>query len=108
LAGPFTGLRILDFSRDRAGKYSTMIMSDMGAEVIRVDPPQEKIDIDPEDRLFNRGKKSLTIDLESKKKSDFLNDLVKSSDLLVHTWLVKEAKSAFMDYEKGSLALMHH
>ena len=102
MTGPFTGLRILDFSRDKSGKYAAMIMSDLGAEVIRVDHLEDKVSIDPEDRLFNRGKKSITLELTSEKGSKFLRELVKSSDLLIHTWLVKEAKSAFMDYDSIS------
>ena len=63
MTGPFTGLRILDFSRDKSGKYASMIMSDMGAEVIRVAHLEAKVSVDPEDRLFNRGKKSITLEL---------------------------------------------
>ena len=77
-------------------------MSDMGAEVIRVDHLEDKVSVDPEDRLFNRGKKSITLELMSEKRSKFLNELVKSSDLLIHTWLAKEAKSAFLDYDNIS------
>ena len=102
MTGPFTGLRILDFSRDKSGKYASMIMSDMGAEVIRVDHLEDKVSVDPEDRLFNRGKKSITLELMSEKGSKFLNELVKSSDLLIHTWLAKEAKAAFLDYDNIS------
>ena len=64
MAGPYTDIRVLDFSRDMAGRYATMMMADMGAEVIRVESPDAVSKGSTQsNRLFDRGKKSIFLDL---------------------------------------------
>ena len=99
MTGPFADIRVLDFSRDMAGRYAAMMMCDMGAEVVRIDSKSEESILDPDNRLLDRGKKSLTLDLSDELGANFLKKLVKSSDVLVETWLASESKSSFLDYE---------
>jgi CoA:oxalate CoA-transferase len=72
--GPLTGLRVLDFSRVLAGPFSTALLADVGADVIKVEPPQgdDYRHIGPfiggESALFmsaNRGKRSIVLDLKT-------------------------------------------
>src|SRR5688572_8206300 len=73
-AGPLHGLRVLDLTRVLAGPYSTMMLGDMGAEIIKLEPPgvgDETRVIPPhrggESHYFlaiNRNKKSLVVDLK--------------------------------------------
>ena len=103
MAGPYTAIRVLDFSRDMAGRYATMIMADMGAEVIRVESPDAvSKESTQSNRLFDRGKKSIFLDLSTPDGITNLTNLLKSADMLFETWLVSEAKSAFLDYETVS------
>ena len=71
---PLDGIRILDFTRVLAGPLATALLADLGAEVIKIEPPQgdDYRAIGPmkngESALFsvmNRGKKSLVLDLKS-------------------------------------------
>ena len=70
---PLAGIRVLDLSRVLAGPYCTALMADLGAEIIKIEPPQgdDYRHIGPfkdgESALFtlnNRGKQSLALDLK--------------------------------------------
>ncbi|MCJ7496461.1 MAG: CoA transferase, partial [Deltaproteobacteria bacterium] len=74
--GPLAGIRVLDLTRARAGPYCTMMLGDMGAEVIKVESPDGGDDsrswappyIGKESAYFlscNRNKKSITLNLRS-------------------------------------------
>ena len=99
----FSDIRILDFSRDIQGMYTSLLMSDMGAEVIKIEPVGgDPLRSDPNYRFYNRGKKSICLDLSIENQLENLHALIKSSDVVVTTWLQSEAKSTFLDYENLS------
>ena len=103
MTSTFSDIRILDFSRDIPGMYASLLMSDMGAEVIKIEPlGGDPLRSDPNYRFYNRGKKSVCLDLSSDKEMQNLHSLIKSSDVIVTTWLLSEAKSTFLDYESLS------
>lgn len=103
MAGTFSNVRVLDFSRDIQGMYTSLLMSDMGAEVIKIEPiGGDPLRSDPNYRFYNRGKKSICLDLSSQQQIEELHQLIKSSDIAVTTWLISEAKSTFLDYESLS------
>ncbi len=90
---PLEGLRILAVSQYGAGPFGTMIIADLGAEVIKIEDPSSGGDFSRElsigekierDSLFfqafNRNKKSLTLNLRSEKGREIFQDLVKISD----------------------------
>ena len=72
MKGPLENIRVLDFSEIIAGPFAGMLLSDMGADVIKIEPPwgepwrfSQPI-VTNESRTYislNRGKKSLTLDL---------------------------------------------
>lgn len=94
--GPLAGLRVLDFSRILSGPYATLILSDLGAEVIKV----EAIEKGDETRGFppfkgpfshyfialNRGKKSLALDLKSLEGVKIARDLARTADVVVENF----------------------
>ena len=96
---PLTGLRVLDLSRVLSGPYCTMLLADMGAEVIKVEVPGEG-DLtrgkgDPESEArggqpvffeLNRNKKSLTLNLKAQAGKEVFQHLAQSADVLVENY----------------------
>lgn len=62
---PLSKLRVLDFGHYLAGPMVGMMLADMGAEVIRIDPPGGPVWHDPAFDMLSRGKRSLTLDLKT-------------------------------------------
>ena len=63
---PLEGISVLDFSHGMAGSIATMVMADFGAEVIKVEPPGgHRFHAGPPSRQWDRGKKSVTLDLKT-------------------------------------------
>lgn len=95
-AGPLQGIRVLDLTRVLAGPYSTMLLGDLGAEVLKVEPPgigDETRVIPPhrggESHYFlaiNRNKKSLVIDLKQDAGKQILYDLLPHCDALIENY----------------------
>jgi crotonobetainyl-CoA:carnitine CoA-transferase CaiB-like acyl-CoA transferase len=94
---PLEGIRILDLTRVLSGPYCTMLLGDLGAEVIKVERPREGDDT----RAFappfqgdqaayflsiNRNKKSITLDMKSERGKEVLWRLVDVSDVLVENF----------------------
>ncbi|MEM7405072.1 MAG: CoA transferase [Pseudomonadota bacterium] len=95
LAGPYEGLRVLDFTMFVAGPYCTRLMADMGAEVIKIEPPGgEFLRAAPPVRdghsayfgTLNCGKKSLAIDLKQSAGLEAVKALVRTADVLIENF----------------------
>lgn len=93
---PLDGIRVLDLSRVLAGPYCTMLLADMGAEVIKIERPETGDDSrffspfkDGESGYYiflNRGKKSITLNLREPEAVAVFKDLVKISDVVVENF----------------------
>jgi len=95
-AGPLQGIRVLDFTRVLAGPSASVALADLGAEVLKVEPPETG----DETRLFppfrdnvshyflsvNRGKKSLVVDLKTEAGVALVKDLAAHCDILVENY----------------------
>ena len=76
MAQVFDGITVLDFTRGMPGGIATMVMSDFGAEVIKVEPPGgEKFRGSPGSIQWNRGKKSVILDLKTQDSRDHAREL---------------------------------
>lgn len=94
--GPLTGVRILDFTRVLSGPYASMVLGDLGAEVIKVESPGRGDDVrgflpmqGPLSHYFialNRNKQSLALDLKSPKGLAIAKDLAASSDIVLENF----------------------
>jgi crotonobetainyl-CoA:carnitine CoA-transferase CaiB-like acyl-CoA transferase len=95
--GPLDGVRVLDLTRVVAGPYCSMFLGDLGAEVVKVEQPGLGDDTRGWGPPFaggesayylciNRNKKSLTLDLKSKRAVELLRQLVKSADVIIENF----------------------
>jgi len=96
-SGPLVGLRILDVTHAAAGPYATMMLGDLGADVIKVEPPSGELarfggPFLPEDteRLYggrfanrNRNKRAIVLDLTTPDDRETFLELVETADGLV-------------------------
>src|SRR5215510_4014699 len=88
-AGALEGIRVVDLSRFIAGPYCAMLLGDMGADVVKVEPPERGETsrtfgpfVEGESlytMVFNRNKRSLTLDLRSDQGKDVLHGLLKQA-----------------------------
>jgi crotonobetainyl-CoA:carnitine CoA-transferase CaiB-like acyl-CoA transferase len=107
---PLSGLRVLDVSQVMAGPFCCMMLGDMGADVIKVEPPgggdstrramgiRLKGDDSPGFLALNRNKRSIVLDLKSLADREIFYALVKSADVLVENGRPGVAKRLGMDY----------
>ena len=94
--GPLAGIRVIDLTRVLAGPFCTQSLGDLGAEVLKIEPPglgDETRHFPPfvagESHYFlgiNRNKKSLVIDLQQPAGADILRRLVGTADILVENY----------------------
>ncbi len=90
------GIRVVDFSRILAGPYCTMLLADLGAEVIKIEKPGTGDDsrafgpfVAGESLYFisvNRGKKSIALNLKNQASREFLLGLIDTADVLVENF----------------------
>jgi crotonobetainyl-CoA:carnitine CoA-transferase CaiB-like acyl-CoA transferase len=95
-AGPLSGITVLDLSRLLPGGYCTLLLCDLGADVIKVEEPGRGDYIrwtpplvDGESvahRALNRGKRSITLNLKSPDGTDLLRRLASDADVLVESF----------------------
>ena len=87
MAGVLDGIRVLDFSRNQTGALTAMVLSDYGAEVIKVEPPTgDPYRKNPAWTSWNRGKKGVTLDLETDEGKRQAPELAKVADVLVESF----------------------
>lgn len=96
--GLLSGVRVLDLTRVLAGPYCTMMLGDMGADVIKVEepgkgddtrqwgPPFTKSGMSAYFISANRNKRSLTLNIKSKAGQQILRDLIRQADVLVENF----------------------
>lgn len=80
-SGPLVGVRVVDLSRLAPGPYCSMLLADMGADVIRVDPPGDVPMLTPDP--LGRGKRSIVLDLKVAADRDVLHGLVDRADVVL-------------------------
>ncbi|KWX67370.1 CaiB/BaiF CoA-transferase family protein [Mycobacterium sp. NAZ190054] len=84
--GPLAGIRIIEVGVMLAGPYATMMLADLGAEVIKIEPPGGEISRQVSDSYFaslNRNKQSVMLDLRSEQGRRRLGELVADSHALL-------------------------
>ncbi len=107
---PLEGFKVLDLSRTLAGPYATMMLADMGADVIKVEEPSSG----DESRRFippkwndescyylaaNRNKRGITVNLKSPEGIEIIKELVKDADVLVENFRTGTMEKLGLGYE---------
>jgi crotonobetainyl-CoA:carnitine CoA-transferase CaiB-like acyl-CoA transferase len=97
--GPLAGVRVVDLTAMVMGPYCTQIMADMGADVIKVEPPQgddtRYVSVGPTRGMsgvfvnVNRGKRGVALDLKSDDGKTALRALVEQADVFIHSMRAK-------------------
>jgi len=110
MTGPLDGLLVADFSRVLAGPYATMLLADMGAEVVKVEGPpsgDETRSWTPPERDgvstyylgVNRGKRSLVLDLRDDADLALARELGRRADVLIENLRPGGMAKFGLDYE---------
>ncbi len=109
MGGPLSGYRVTDLSRGIAGAYGSMILGDLGAEVVKIEAPvgvSHGMHPGPNHKgesfhylAFNRNKKSLTLDLGTPSGKEVFYDLVKISDVVWENFRPGVLERLGADYE---------
>jgi formyl-CoA transferase len=110
MPGPLEGIRVIDLSRIVVGPYCTMVLGDMGADVIKIEIPK----IGDETRMWgppfvggesayfislNRNKRSLALNLKTEKGKEILRELIRQSDVLIENFRPGTLSKMGFDYD---------
>ena len=104
---PLQGLRILDFSRVLTGPHATRMLCDLGAEVIKIEPPDGDLTRFTNPRVNslstyfiqqNVGKKNISLDISKPEAVDIVKKLVMHADILIENFRPGVMKKLGLDY----------
>ena len=110
MAGPLSGVRVLDLTHVLNGPFCTMLLAHLGAEVLKVEhgsgdrfrhawmPPDAKHD-GYEFLMVNSNKKGITLNLKHEKGCNLFRELVKKSDVLAENFTVGVMERLGFGYE---------
>ncbi|EEE36156.1 CAIB/BAIF family protein [Rhodobacteraceae bacterium KLH11] len=83
---PLQHIRVLDFGQYLAGPFVGMMLADLGAEVIRIDPPGGPCLKEPAADMLSRGKTAVTLDLKAREDLTIARDLIARSDVVIENF----------------------
>ncbi len=108
--GPLDGIRVIDLTQVLFGPFATMLLGDMGAEIIKIERPEigdiargNGPVVNGVSTYFlslNRGKKSVTLNLATRQGAELLLKLVKTADVLVENFKPGTMEKLGLGYEK--------
>ncbi len=108
MASPLDGIKVLDLTRVLAGPYATMLLGDLGAEVIKIEQPgtgDESRNFGPFKNGFslyfmsvNRGKRSVTLNLKTERGRAIFKQLLDQTDILVENFRPGTMEKFGLDY----------
>jgi CoA:oxalate CoA-transferase len=109
MPGPLEGIKVLSFGRVLAGPFATMLLADLGAEIMKIEDPK-KGDIARNNGPFikdlssyflsvNRGKKGMTLNLRHERGREIAKKLIPKVDILVENYRPGTMKKMGLAYE---------
>ena len=113
MPGPLSGTRVIDLTRALAGPYCTLLLGDMGADVIKIELPGTGDEtrqwgppfLEGESSYFmsvNRNKRSVTLDLKSSAGLEALRRLTRSADVLVENFRPGTMERLGLSYKQAA------
>ena len=111
---PLEGIKMLDLTHMLSGPYGAMIIADLGADTVKVEPPntgegtRRLLEKDPNNSIdgmgayfftLNRNKRSITLDLKSDEGLSQFYELVKAADIVMNNFSAGVTKKLKIDYE---------
>lgn len=110
-SGPLAGVKVLDLTRVLAGPFATMLLGDLGADVIKVERPGTGDDtrewgppfVGTESTYFlsvNRNKKSIAVNMQDSKGADIVQQLAMQSDILMENYLPGKLDKFGLGYDQ--------
>jgi crotonobetainyl-CoA:carnitine CoA-transferase CaiB-like acyl-CoA transferase len=111
LSGALSGIKVLDMTRVLAGPFCTMILGDLGAEILKVEAPGGsdetrywgppfKNGVSAYYLCTNRNKKSITVNLKTEEGKEIIKKLVKKSDVVIHNFKTGTMEKLGLGYEE--------
>lgn len=110
MQGALDGVRVVDLSRVLAGPFCTMMMGDLGADVIKVEPPSGDEtrswgppyagDLSAYYLTVNRNKRSVVLNLKTAEGQEVLHRLVRDADVVVENWRPGKAEQLGAGYDE--------
>src|SRR5262249_28160109 len=107
--GPLSGIRVIDLTTVVMGPYAAQILGDMGADVIKVEPPEGDVfryvmpyrnpGMSAAFMNLNRNKRSIALDLKRPDEQRIMKALVARADVLVTTVRPQAMRKLGLDYE---------
>ncbi|MCK9496085.1 MAG: CoA transferase, partial [Dehalococcoidia bacterium] len=86
MASALEGIRVIDFGQYMAGPLAAQLLADQGAEVVRVDPPGGPMWDTPANATWQRGKRSIVLDLKTEEGRETARSLIASADVVVENF----------------------
>ncbi|MBV6634454.1 MAG: CoA transferase [Mameliella sp.] len=109
-SGPLAGIKVLDFSRILSGPYASMVLADLGAEVIKIEPvgkgdetrnfPPFHGELSHYYIALNRSKKSVALNLKSEEGVQIARDLARQSDIVLENFRPGVMERLGLGYEQ--------
>lgn len=110
MPGPFAGLKVVDLTTVVVGPYSTQLLADMGADVVKVEAPDGDLTrmtgparnkgMTATFMQLNRNKRAATLDLKQEAGAEAMRKLLSEADLFVHNMRPEPLERLGFDYEE--------
>ena len=109
MAGPLPGIRVLEMANFISGPYAAMLLADLGADVVKVELPgtgdpfrgwgEREGAVRPQFAAYNRGKKSVTLDVRNELGRDVYRKLAATADVVIENFRPGTAERMGIGYE---------
>lgn len=110
MAGALEGIRVIELASFVSGPYAGMLLGDLGADIIKIEPPEKgdpfrgwgRVEYSPPFGSVNRNKKSVTVDLKDPKGIAAVRELLRTADVVVENFRPGTLDRIGLTYEQAS------